>query len=247
MGKVQVEADIPQVVNYVATSVTIGTTTILEPNTPATVTNSGTAQNAVLNFGIPSTSADFSGYRTAAAQDIIDATKQPKTLSTAITVNGVSKTTVEDALNAINENTAIADTNLSNLTETGEAHFAKPNLSNVSTTSGFRKLSEVYVNGTSWYKVFDEYDPATGYFVGKWCEQGGIGQYNNQDSITLLKSFADTNYSVQATFHPASYSYAYISVYDKSTSDFKISIVQGTGGTYGIVCWEAKGYLPSGD
>lgn len=130
MGKVQVEADIPQIVNYVATTVTVGNTTILAPGQPATVTNSGTPQNAILNFGIPSTSADFQEYRKAADQDIIDATKQPKTLSTAITVNGVSKTTVEDALNAINENTAIADTDLSNLTATGEAKFdAKANTS----------------------------------------------------------------------------------------------------------------------
>lgn len=53
MGKVQVEADIPQTVNYVATSVNVGTTTTLNPGQQATVTNSGTEQNAIFNFGIP--------------------------------------------------------------------------------------------------------------------------------------------------------------------------------------------------
>ena len=53
MGKVQVETDIPQTVNYVATSVTVGATTTLNPGQQATVTNSGTEQNAIFNFGIP--------------------------------------------------------------------------------------------------------------------------------------------------------------------------------------------------
>lgn len=35
------------------TSVTVGTTTTLEPGNQAYVTNTGTAQNAILNFGIP--------------------------------------------------------------------------------------------------------------------------------------------------------------------------------------------------
>lgn len=53
MGKVQVETDIPQVVNYVATTVNVGATTTLPAGSDATVTNSGTEQNAILDFGIP--------------------------------------------------------------------------------------------------------------------------------------------------------------------------------------------------
>lgn len=53
MGKVQVETDIPQIVNYVATTVSVGSTTTLSPGANATVTNSGTNQNAILDFGIP--------------------------------------------------------------------------------------------------------------------------------------------------------------------------------------------------
>lgn len=155
-------------------------------------------------------------------------------------------TDTEDLTNGAGYQTA---SDVSNAITSGITGKADKDLSNVSNTSGFRRLVEVSDPSIlpSWYKVFDEYDPATGAFVGKWCEQGGIGQYNHQASIALLKSFADTNYSVQATLQPASYSYAYISAYDKSVSDFKVSIVQGTSGTSGIVCWEAKGYLPTGD
>ena len=53
MSKVQVEADIPQIVNYVATTVNVGSTTTLPSGSDATVTNSGTDKNAIFNFGIP--------------------------------------------------------------------------------------------------------------------------------------------------------------------------------------------------
>ena len=79
--------------------------------------------------------------------------KQTKTLTETIIVEGATETTVEGALTAINNNRV--NKSLSNLNENGENHFANPNLSNVTGTSGFRKLVEVYNNGTSWYKVFD--------------------------------------------------------------------------------------------
>ena len=53
MGKVQTEIDIPQVINYQATTVNVGATTTLDSNQNATVTNAGTETNAILNFGIP--------------------------------------------------------------------------------------------------------------------------------------------------------------------------------------------------
>lgn len=53
MSQVNVETDIPQVVNYVATSVTVGDTTTLSSDADATVDNSGTDKNAIFNFGIP--------------------------------------------------------------------------------------------------------------------------------------------------------------------------------------------------
>ena len=77
---------------------------------------------------------------------------------------------------------------------------ADTNLLNVTGTSGFRRLVEVYNNGASWYKVFDEYDPVTGAFIGKWCEQGGNTVFPNYaTTIYLSKTYKDTNYSLLLT------------------------------------------------
>ena len=84
------------------------------------------------------------------------------------------------------------------------SNYADKDLSNVTNTSGFRKLTEIYSNGASWYKVYNEYDTSTGTYIGKWCEQGGI--YDNGSNaqsgvgnITLLKQYKDTNYCFQFT------------------------------------------------
>ena len=124
--------------------------------------------------------------------------KQPKTLTEAITIEGATETTVEGVLTAINNNRA--NKSLSNLDENGENHFANLSLSNITRTSGFRRLVEVYNNGTSWYKVFEEYDPSTGNFIGNWCEQGGEISVSGQSGtqITLLKPMANTDYNVCA-------------------------------------------------
>lgn len=50
-------------------------------------------------------------------------------------------------------------------------------------------ITETYVNGTSWYRVYSD----------GWCEQGGRGNTANTTvTITLLKPYANTNYSVTA-------------------------------------------------
>ena len=75
---------------------------------------------------------------------------------------------------------------------------ADVDLSNVSNTAGFRKLVEVYNNGASWYKVYREYDPSNGNYIGLWCEQGGYANAVSTDyqtcEIVFLKEFIDTNY-----------------------------------------------------
>ncbi len=53
MSQVTVKSDIPQTVNYQTCTVRAGTTTTLNPDDSATVTNSGTEYNAIFNFGIP--------------------------------------------------------------------------------------------------------------------------------------------------------------------------------------------------
>ena len=81
-----------------------------------------------------------------------------------------------------------ANTNLSNLTPTGEAKFdAKVDLNGSNAT--FAHIVETYSNGTDWYRVWSN----------GWCEQGGTKlniTLNTFVFITLLKPFANTNYSV---------------------------------------------------
>lgn len=69
-------------------------------------------------------------------------------------------------------------------------------LNNRSDDSGLRKLVESYVNGTSWYKVFDEIQSDG--TVKKWCEQGDtvIRIAAAAQIITFPLPFADTNYTL---------------------------------------------------
>lgn len=52
-NKITVNADIPQEVNYQTCTVNVGSTTTLPAGQEASVTNSGTQYNAILDFGIP--------------------------------------------------------------------------------------------------------------------------------------------------------------------------------------------------
>lgn len=101
-------------------------------------------------------------------------------------------------------------------------------LNNVSNTSGLRKLIEVYKNGSNWYKVFAEYDPSTGSFVGNWCEQGGsiaVTSGDNEYTVSLLKNYANTNYIVLKNYGSSSIGTkamdAEVSCYTKTISSFK--------------------------
>lgn len=127
---------------------------------------------------------------------------------------------------------------------------ADSDLSNVSNTSGFRRLIEVYKgNDGSWYKVYAEYDPSTGDFVGNWCEQGGECQpasSNSYKEVTLLKPFADTNYNVNATaINDTSYNYAdkFCSFRALTTTTVTISERYISGNSVLAIRWQAKGYI----
>ena len=140
-----------------------------------------------------------------------------------------------------------ANTNLSNLTATGEAHFAKPSLSNVLHTSGYRPLIEVYHSGTEWYKVFAEYDPSTGNFVGNWCEQGGkitdttAGAGNVK--TYFHKPYSNTNYTITLgnySSYGSDFAPLYISIQEKANDYFKTTYGSGASPNKD---WYACGYL----
>lgn len=54
----------------------------------------------------------------------------------------------------------------------------------------FPFISETYVNGTSWYRIYSD----------GWCEQGGrVSSGSGASTVTLLKSYVNTNYNCQVT------------------------------------------------
>ena len=111
----------------------------------------------------------------------------------------------------------------------------------------YRELVEVYNNGASWYKVYKEYNPSTGAYVGLWCEQGGLKSISGTSgtaTVDLLKTMNDTNYSIMTTdAHNSSGSGSSTARSDTlTTSTFQFSWTQkGLSGFY----WEVKGYLPT--
>lgn len=115
---------------------------------------------------------------------------------------------------------------------------ADVDLTNVTNTSGFRKLVELYKNGTSWYKVFREYDPSTGNLIGLWCEQGGVV---SADTISFLKTYVDTNYNLQLTIgnnDTGAYQHKNYP-YSKTTTGFTTSGATG----FTVKDWRACGYI----
>ena len=112
---------------------------------------------------------------------------------------------------------------------------ANTNLSNVTQSSGLRRLIEVseYNLLPSWYKVFEETNQQTGE-VRKWCEQGGQSSVaTSTTTINLLKSYAYISYNLSMT---GSAGYPFIT--SRSTGSF----VADTSAA-AVVVWEAKGYI----
>ena len=120
-------------------------------------------------------------------------------------------------------------------------------LTNVSNTSGFRRLIEVYKgNDGSWYKVFAEYNPSNGNFVGNWCEQGGtLSGTADWYTVTYLKPFANNNYffSGIVEYTDQNLSVQVLGVYNKTTTGIKL-VNTSSGSAYANpIYWKAEGYI----
>lgn len=117
-------------------------------------------------------------------------------------------------------------------------------LDNVSNTSGFRKLVETYNNGYSWYKVYREYNPSSGDYIGLWCEQGGYVSITTQlTEVDLLKDYADSNYTIllQSRASGNNYSSEVYNTTPPAKDKFIIWVyIAGTGHT---MYWKTEGYL----
>jgi len=123
---------------------------------------------------------------------------------------------------------------------------ADKDLSNVSNTSGFRKLIELGNNGTAGYKIFREYDPQTGNYVGLWCEERGETEGTaGERNIHFTNTFKDTNYYVGLvwgttnSFNSAGVSVQNMSLVNASKTGFSIK----SGSVAIPIRWKVEGYL----
>lgn len=112
-------------------------------------------------------------------------------------------------------------------------------LKNVSNKSGFRKLTGIYRDGTSGYKVYSEFNPTTGAYIGLWCEQWGYCDTNyGTNTISLLKPYFTDDYAVYLTNKISGNSYA-SSVYSQSNDSFQIWVESADYNVF----WKTEGYL----
>ena len=124
-------------------------------------------------------------------------------------------------------------------------------LNNRTNDSGLRKLVESYVNGTYWYKVFDEIQSDG--TVKQWCVQGGQKECTSAwISVTFLKAFENTNYFIsgccsnatKATFETAGTGIgAYPSFMSLSTTSCTIQSSDDGSFNNAYCRWRAEGYI----
>ena len=96
-------------------------------------------------------------------------------------------------------------------------------------------ITETYVNGTSWYRIYSD----------GWCEQGGQANVISKSggySVTLLKGYKDTDYSVLLTGAYGATATYVVGAFEKSETTFKI-VNNITDGKERLTTWEAKGYI----
>lgn len=109
---------------------------------------------------------------------------------------------------------------------------ADVDLTNCTTLATVHCVVETYVNGTSWYRIYDD----------GWCEQGG-NIYIGSDgaTVSLLKNYINTNYNVQCTGRDK---YSEV-LYVKSKSTTSFTMYTGDDSTFNAswIDWYAKGYI----
>lgn len=108
---------------------------------------------------------------------------------------------------------------------------ADTDLSNVPSSKGI--LTESYVNGTSWYRVYSD----------GWCEQGGVNTVSSTSTVaSLLKNYINNNYSVMTQGDRDTYN---------SNNTTNIQILSKSNSQINMACstttlsieWQACGYI----
>lgn len=97
------------------------------------------------------------------------------------------------------------------------------------------RIVETYSNGTSWYRVYSD----------GWCEQGGqLSGGSTQQTLTFLKTFADTDYTWLCSTTSSDNYVKSVQATSFTTTGctWKVATDGGTLSSSGFR-WEAKGYL----
>ena len=101
---------------------------------------------------------------------------------------------------------------------------------------GNETVVETYRNGTEFYRVWSD----------GWCEQGGNVTGTNI-TVTLMKPFIDTNYSVVTGSYdkgsPNDGRYTTVQWRDKTATSFVLNAAYDGGLWETEIDWEAKGYI----
>ncbi|MBO5870201.1 MAG: hypothetical protein J6Q89_05570 [Clostridia bacterium] len=136
---------------------------------------------------------------------------------------------------------------LSNLNDLGEKRFNDINTqiaksvtkTELYDSNGYIKidkiLKESYISGTSWYRIYSD----------GWIEQGGyLASCSNAGTdVNLLKSFSNTNYTIQVTPLEKIYNAHIAWATKKSKSVITLHSSANAGGTANLKSnWYACGY-----
>lgn len=119
----------------------------------------------------------------------------------------------------------------------------------------YRELVQLYDNGVTGFKVFKEYNPKTGAYVGLWCEEWGeTDGTNGQRNITFYSghnAFKTDNSSPVKVYYNASFCFAQQTAFNTTGIVIQnISLVNATGTGFSIktgvtvpIRWRVSGYL----
>lgn len=120
----------------------------------------------------------------------------------------------------------------------GNTYFNFPKCTTKATTTSSASNNKVavvtqnYVNGTSWYRVYSD----------GWCEQGGFNA-NYGGTITLLKKMSNNTYTCLCCHNGSSAKgEGVIHAYNKTTTSFNVGLSISTSGMYGY-SWYVSGYI----
>lgn len=152
----------------------------------------------------------------------LETNKQPKTLSTPITVNGVSKTTVESALSAINELAENGGTGLSELEERVSAVESKNTNQDNLISAVQSKANDAYnlAEGRSSGYVFDDFTSLK--TTLKAAPLAGTGSYKIGDNL-FIKATDTPDYWISGKLTTNTGTYGYYEITELETAKVDLS------------------------